>query len=172
MGLNYQKAELPDFKIPKDVTKTLKISPPITLDNISSEILGADEALNEAEKIALDAAREALPKIALKLGDALDAAIRSSVWGWSDGSRDIVDTGQLLNSRNITIQGDGLVISYNVPYFGIIHFGGYIAPYGNSKIDKVYIPARPWITSVVYGGGPVPKFDFEAAWSEALKSLQ
>ena len=115
--------------------------------------------------------KKALPIVAQKLGAALDIAMMSSAWNWSSGTRDIVDTGELMRSRSITIQGNTLIISYNVPYFGIVHFGGYIAPYGNEKAQKVYIPARPWITAVTQGNGPVPAFNFEEAYREALSAI-
>jgi phage gpG-like protein len=172
MKLSYKKAE--PFKIgtPKAVNRSVKIPGLLELDNVTEDVKGVDQALDNAYAIALKAAEDAVPDLIDRLGAALDAALRSSVWSWNDGTRDIVDTGQLLASRSITVSGNTIVIDYKVPYFGIIHFGGYIMPYGNDKAKKVYIPARPWVTSVVEGGGPVPQFDFAAVFRESLKSIR
>lgn len=128
--------------------------------NAAADILtGMEEGVKIANEI-----------IAQKLGEALDAAIDSAVWKWRDGGpRDIYDTGKLKASRNISINSNKIVITYDVPYAGIVHFGGYILPYGNPNAKKVYLPARPWIDSVVIGGGPVPKFDFESIYVQAIE---
>ncbi len=130
--------------------------------NPAADILtGVEEAIKIANEI-----------IAQRLGEALDAAIDSAVWAWgADGPRDIYDTGKLKASRQISINSNKIVISYNVPYAGIVHFGGYILPYGNPNAKKVYLPARPWVDSVVLGGGPVPKFDFESIYTQAIEDV-
>ncbi len=94
------------------------------------------------------------------------------MWAWRDGgARDIIDTGKLKASRKITVEGRRIDISYDVPYAGIVHFGGYILPYGNPNAEKVYLPARPWVDSVALGGGPVPKFDFERIYAETIEKV-
>lgn len=127
--------------------------------------IAAADILNGIEK----GIQQANEIIATKLSDALDEAMMSAVWSWNKGSRDIVDTGELMRSKNITVDGNRINISYNVPYAGLVHYGGYIAPYGNRSIEKVYIPARPWVDSVVLGGGPTPQFDFEKIYTEAIE---
>lgn len=102
------------------------------------------------------------------LRDALDAAISSNVWSWPGGSRDIVETGELRDSLNVSISSNGLSVEYGAPYAALMHYGGYIQPYGNLKIDKVYIPGRPWADSVLLGGGPVSEFDWQTIYSDAI----
>lgn len=122
-------------------------------------LAGLEEGIDRANQI-----------IAQKLGEALDAALESAVWGWRDGTaRDIVDTGKLKASRQITVEGRNIKISYDVPYAGLVHFGGYILPYGNQNAEKIYVPGRPWLDSVILGGGPVPKFDFESIYEQAIE---
>ena len=108
-----------------------------------------------------------MPRIEQRLASALDAAISSPVWSWEDGSRDIVDSGELKNSLNITWNGMRAIIRYDVPYAMLVHEGGYIQPYGNPNAERVYLPGRPWIRSTLLGGGPVPQFE----WEEAIKSV-
>jgi len=100
-------------------------------------------------------------KLAQEVKDALNAALRSSVWAWNNGVRDIYDTGELASSGEVSAGSDGIIVSYSAPYANLVHNGGYIHPYGNEKARPVYLPARPWVSSVLYGGGPVPQFDFE-----------
>lgn len=109
--------------------------------------------------------------IAQKLSDALDQAMEAAVWRWENGTRDIVDTSRLRSSKSITASGDGIDVVYNAPYASLIHYGGYILPYGNQSAEKVYIPPRPWVQSVISGGGPVPQFDFAAVMREALRRV-
>lgn len=100
-------------------------------------------------------------KLAQEVKGALDAALRSSVWAWKNGVRDIYDTGELASSGEVSAGAGGIIVSYGAPYANLVHNGGYIYPYGNKKARPVYLPARPWVSSVLYGGGPVPQFDFE-----------
>ena len=113
---------------------------------------------------------KATPQVFRELGNQLQANMKAGSWGWRDGSRDIVDTGELMESQSITVSGFSANISYNSPYAAITHYGGYIYPYGNTNATKVYLPARPWITATIEGGGPVPVFDFYAAYLRAIDS--
>lgn len=122
-------------------------------------LAGFEEGIDRANQI-----------IAQRLGEALDDALESAVWGWREGgSRDIIDTGKLKRSRQIVVEGKNIRISYDVPYAGLVHFGGYILPYGNEYAEKIYVPGRPWLDSVILGGGPVPKFDFESIYEQAIE---
>ena len=47
--------------------------------------------------------------------------------------------------------GSEIIVSYSEPYAALIHYGGYILPYGNPNADKVYIPPRPWVESTLKG---------------------
>jgi hypothetical protein len=116
-----------------------------------------EEAIDYANSKAQDAVRE-----------ALDLAVSSSAWGWRDGSRDIVDSGTLRDSLQFERDGDGFSFYYTAPYAALVHYGGYIKPYGNPKIDAVYIPGRPWVDAVMEGGGPVPVVNLDAIYDEAV----
>lgn len=107
-------------------------------------------------------------KLAQEVKDALDAALKSSVWTWKNGVRDIYDTGELASSGEVSVGAGGLIVSYDAPYANLVHNGGYIYPYGNEKARPVYLPGRPWVSSVLYGGGPVPQFDFEGFFKSNL----
>ena len=111
---------------------------------------------------------EAVRSLAGPISEYLQAMM-SAGWGWSDGARDIVDTGELMNSGQVTVSGDNIVIQYSADYANLIHYGGYIQPYGNLNIEKVYIPGRPWI-SATFGlaQGPLPPFDIGAAYEDAF----
>ena len=111
---------------------------------------------------------KATPKVFQALADQLQDNMRAGNWGWRDGTRDIVDTGDLLDSQSVMVSGSTMTISYNSPYAAITHYGGYIYPYGNTSAQRVYLPARPWITATIQGGGPVPQFDFYQAYLTAM----
>lgn len=84
-----------------------------------------------------------------------------------------VDTGALMNSGSVNIQGDSVIVNYSSPYASIVHYGGYIAPYGNVTIEKVYIPARPWVdASLGNAPGALGVFDWKTAYlSEAKPNI-
>ena len=112
---------------------------------------------------ALDAFKDAFkdPKlvraIAVKLEQALTKAIQENRWpSASGGNVDIVDTGALLASQQVQIEGSNIKISYGVDYAGIVFYGGYIQPYGNPNARPVYLPPRPW-TDVLQ-----TEFDYES----------
>lgn len=113
----------------------------------------------------------AIEYTALYLGKALDAAMDASVWRWRDGSRDIIDTGELKSSLSIISNSKGLTIDYGAAYAALVHYGGYIIPYGDPKNKPVYLPPRPWVQSVIFGGGPVDQFDFEAIYNKAFNEV-
>jgi hypothetical protein len=102
---------------------------------------------------------EARNEIAIELDKALTASV--TAWG-------IVDTGALLRSQSVTVTGESIVITYGVPYAEFVHEGGYIRPYGNPNADTVYIQGRPWIDSVLYGGGPVSGVNLDERISQAI----
>lgn len=93
-----------------------------------------------------------IQRVAEDLEFKLDAAMASSLWGEMG---DIIDSGDLRDSLQVTVEGNSIQISYDSPYANLVHYGGYIAPYGNKSIEKVYIPARPWVEAVFVGNGPV-----------------
>jgi phage gpG-like protein len=108
-------------------------------------------------------------RIIVDLKAALDDAIRTNAWSGLQGRADIYDSGELLQSGTVTLSGDGVTIAYSAPYASLVHYGGYIFPYGRSE-SRVYLPARPWIDSVLRGNGPTARFDFEAYYREAIEA--
>lgn len=133
-------------------------------DDLEGDIEAQAEALEEA-------IQNALKGVQADLKAALDAALRSSVWNWpTGGSRDIYNTGQLLASGRVILSKNKLAVSYGASYASIVHDGGYIFPYGNQNLRPIYLPGRPWISSTLYGGGPVPQFDFKASLMRHLKT--
>lgn len=98
----------------------------------------------------------------------LNMAMEAS-WGWIDGARDIVDSGDLKNSGKVGVMGDQIVVNYTSPYANLVHYGGYIYPYGNVNIEKVYLPARPWVDATLGdAAGPVQPFDWMRTYLEAV----
>jgi phage gpG-like protein len=120
----------------------------------------AEELKKFAETEIEKSLEDSFEKIKEPLTQALNEAMQAS-WGWEGGSRDIINTGELMNSLKIEINGKNISITYDSPYAMLVHYGGYIMPYGNSSIEKVFIPGRPWVDAVLNGGGPVPQFKFE-----------
>jgi hypothetical protein len=118
------------------------------------------KAVNKVTDIVID-----------ELGAVLDQAMMAAIWDWTDGKRDIIDTGKLMASRSITKVGNGFTVKYDQPYAGIVHYGGYIQPYGNPKAEKFYYPPRPWVEEVLNGGGRVTQFDFESAFERAFQEV-
>jgi phage gpG-like protein len=90
---------------------------------------------------------------------------------WPDTSSDLVDTGALRNSLEINITNGSLSIRYTAPYAGIVHYGGYIVPYGNKNAERVYIPPRPFLEYAINGGGPFPAYDFKDALDRAIAMI-
>jgi hypothetical protein len=110
-----------------------------------------------------------------KIGFALDKAVRSKTWVWRDGAtRDIVDTGKLLRSRQLKVQylqtKAVIGIQYTAPYATLVHYGGAIQPYGNRNAATVLIPARPWIDAIFEGSYGIEKFDLSKPYNAAFKA--
>lgn len=148
-----------------------RASSSITLPEVTLKT-GNDSTFRGRSRKLSDAIRASRFLIAEKLKDALDQALSSPVWSRSGSEdSDLVDTGQLRDSGSVTADDRGISITYSAPYANLIHYGGYILPYGNKSNEKVYIPGRPWVRSVVAGGGPVQQFDFTAIISEAIRRV-
>lgn len=128
---------------------------------------GSPDSFESIEADMRPKVNEATAQVVAPLTEALNNAMAAS-WGWSDGARDIIDTGELRNSLTVTVTDGRVDIVYNSPYAGLVHYGGYISPYGNANIEKVYIPGRPWITATLSGDGPVPQFNFGEYYSNYL----
>lgn len=111
---------------------------------------------------------DALDQVAEELSMRLDESISASVWSWKGSSRDIIDSGALKESKKVIVVNNKIEVSYDQPYATLVHYGGYIYPYGNRNAQKVYIPGRPWVGSLLTGNGPIPKFDFELSFKNAM----
>ena len=108
-------------------------------------------------------------QVAIDLKNALDQAIKSPAWTWINGQQDIYDTGQLMDSGTVSITQNGVIIAYSAPYATLVHYGGYINPYGSDRA-AIYLPPRPWVDAVLNGGGPVPAFDFARRYQSAIEA--
>lgn len=161
------KIELP--KPPKDFIKRVKIpviSPTMgvwfTGSGFPSSIeLGLQPKIRRAIEIGLKS-------VELEATRLLPVAMQSGSWGFRGGSSDIVDTGELMKSMQVTVGSTGITVTYNEPYAALIHYGGYIQPYGNKDAKPVYLPPRPWIDAVLGGGGPVEAIDYYSIYQKAL----
>jgi phage gpG-like protein len=147
--------------------KSTRIVGTASINNLIKIELKANSGQSLASRIEA-AINRANSRIAVDLKAALDAAIRSGVWSTPSGSADIYETGELMSSGSVTVDANGVTIAYSAPYAALVHFGGYINPYGNTSV-KVYLPPRPWIESVMFGGGPVPAFDFKRYYDEEIR---
>lgn len=122
-----------------------------------------------------------------QLPGVLTKALESPVWGPFNpsqpyfrkngelvgvGNRDIIDTGNLHDSLKIStkfmVTKAQMQISYTAPYARLVHEGGVIQPWGNPNASSVILPARPWISSVLTGNGPVDKYDYTAVYQEEI----
>jgi len=125
--------------------------------------------IEDVNKRLASAINRASARVTRDLKDALDKAMLSSAWPTISGRADIYDTGELLQSGKVLVSGNGITIVYDAPYAALVHYGGYIVPYGNASAEKVYLPPRPWVEAVLNGGGPVPKFDFVGLYKEEIE---
>lgn len=152
----------------------LALKIPRQLKVSASTSLGAMLQMRTASISSIDlearlesAITRASQRIASDLKQALEEALRSSVWSTRGGAADIYETGELLASGSVIANENGLTIAYDAPYAALVHFGGYIYPYGNLRA-RVYLPPRPWVQSVLSGGGPVPQFNFEQYYTQEI----
>jgi len=123
-----------------------------------------DRLKEQFPKIVSKASQKTIKLVAVELEAALDRAMMAKAWQWDYGDGDIIDTGELKDSLRLVVDSAGdIYVFYNAEHAAIVHYGGYIHPYGNPRV-QIYMPARPWITSVLNGGGPVDKFDFEGVY--------
>ena len=143
----------------------LKVSfPGIGLDLDLSEFSQANRPLIEIQKGIKKAHMKAVKLMAAEFSKALDDAMESNVWDWKGDTRDIIDTGELKNSKKVIVDSDGDIhVFYGTDYAAIVHYGGYFYPYGNENA-KTFYPGRPWVKSLIEGGGPIDQFDFNTIY--------
>ena len=114
-------------------------------------------------------------KAVIEIGRQLEGYLKQLMqasWDWDDGKRDIIDTGELMRSGGVLVSGDDISVAYDSPYAGLVHYGGYITPYGNPSAARVYLPGRPWIAAAFgLAPGPLPKFDMEGAYLRYMDGI-
>lgn len=113
------------------------------------------------------AINRASTRITTDLKIALDNAMRSPIWQTTTGTADIYETGELMSSGSVVVSKNGVTIAYDAPYAALVHYGGYINPYGRENV-KVYLPPRPWVDAVLNGIGGVAPFDFTKYYEEEI----
>ena len=114
---------------------------------------------------ANNAHTQTLAALAPEIKQALTNAMNTKAYQWDYGDGDIVQTGELRDSVQVTADSESIVVTYSASssgdgtdYAAIVYYGGYIHPYGNPNV-QIYMPARPWIKHVLVGGHPgVEKF--------------
>lgn len=119
------------------------------------------------------------------VGYWLTEAVQEKTWDWprdtqrqngayvTKGMRDIVDTGNLDKSKKLNTSfgktQSRLTVRYTAPYAGLVHWGGYITPYGNPKARAVYLPPRPWIKGIFMYQGATGGESDEFGYLEEIK---
>lgn len=150
---------------------TIDIASGIKIDFVIEQKKGFDELAKTLGRKIKNIHKKAMLAVANDLEQALNASMNSAVWDWNGDSRDIVDTGELRDSLSLILDSDSDIhILYNEDYAAIVHYGGYFNPYGNPNVS-LYYPGRPWVDSVLFGGGPVPQFDVEERYAIHFSEL-
>lgn len=120
-----------------------------------------EKKLQQVNELAVQYMREEIEK-------ALNEIMAANIW---ESGNDLIDTGELMNSLEVAVNGDTVTMSYTADYASLVHYGGYIQPYGNSKVEKVYIPGRPWVQAVVDGTAGTTPIDLSAIYNRAFKQI-
>ena len=114
---------------------------------------------------ANNAHTQTLAALAPEIKQALTNAMNTKAYQWDYGDGDIVQTGELRDSVQVTADSESIIVTYSASssgdgtdYAAIVYYGGYIHPYGNPNV-QIFMPGRPWIKHVLVGGYPgVEKF--------------
>lgn len=137
-----------DIGIP-DIDETIEIR-----ERVSYKLGVNIKSSNDLRKFrklqaALDSAAAALVP---QLQQSLQAALAANIWpDGSGGTDDIISSGALLRSQSVNYSNSQIRIDYDVPYAALVHYGGYIRPYGRRDTAAVYIAPRPWVAGVLSG---------------------
>jgi hypothetical protein len=131
------------------------------LDKVLNDFRDLVKTIEGMEEIFEECVDQAAEEIIPLLSEALDEAMESSIWPWDGSTRDIVDTGALRDSKDVFWKSTtkSIVIQYNEPYADLVQYGGYIKSGYNPEVS-IYIPPRPWIDAVIYGGYGIQQFPF------------
>lgn len=130
----------------KSEAKALKaLSGTIRTDFIKEMTKGASAIQNELYEVIVSNIETPMwpwrnPKNNRKAGSLLNE---------DSSPRDIVDTGKLQNANVVQVKflqsGFKIEVRNKMSYSGIVHWGGYIRPYGNNAAEKVWVQGRPWV---------------------------
>lgn len=160
-----------DLDVILDVSKDRKIKSTynIGVDVNNEEFEAALELIDAFPVAAAKAFYFTMNIICNDLMAELDNAMEATVWPWYNDTRDIIDTRELQESGRCEFDPttNSIVVSYDADYAEIVHFGGVISSPVAPGVDIIY-PARPWVEAVVYGGGPVPRFDFQKEFNSVF----
>ena len=142
-----------------------------------------DKQKSAMKKALILGMQRGVNRIETSLSQALDNAMQSSSWSWpretvrkngtlAGTSRDIVDMGGLMASKKLKVSFQqtkaSVAITYSAPYAALVHYGGYITPYGRPGRTAVSVPGRPWITATLQGGNGITKFDADSILNAAI----
>ena len=157
----------------------------ISFETPKLDLKGKTDKQKAAMKKALTRGMQnGMNRIETSLSQALDSAMQSNSWSWpgqtlrrngstAGTSRDIIDTGALMRSKRLKVDFKqtkaSLSIRYTSPYAAMVHYGGYITPYGRPGRGAVSIQGRPWITATLQGTNGIPKFDSDGILNDAIK---
>lgn len=103
------------------------------------------------------------------LDQVLREAISANIWRTRNGVDDIISSSKLLRSQNISYGNNSIQIRYDVPYAALVHYGGYIIPYGRQNARPVYIPPRPWVYNVLTD--QFDGFNLRAIYADIIKRV-
>lgn len=145
----------------------------IGLDKVLDRFHDLIKTIEGMEEIFAECVDQAAEEIIPLLSEALDKAMESSIWPWDGSTRDIVDTGALRDSKDVfwDKRKKSIIIQYNEPYADLVQYGGYIKSGYNPKVS-IYIPPRPWVDAVIFGGHGISRFPFyELVQSRAMELL-
>lgn len=146
---------------------------------------GTDNAV--ARKAITQGCLRASTVVERELPGYLTNSMESSVWGpfspkfpyyrkngelAGSGFRDLIDMGGLHDSLSVKTSfmqtKTVLSVKYSAPYARLVHNGGVIQPYNNPNAASVILPARPWVTSTLTPGGPVPFYDYMKVYNSEI----
>lgn len=141
MSSEYINPSVKDFRYEIKGTSKIDIGTRIRSDSRAARI---GDNINRDLRNSVTELRDRIDRILIE-------AINANIYRTRNGTDDIVLSGRLLSSQSVTVNGSSIDISYSVPYAALVHYGGYITPYGSENASRIYLPPRPWVTNVLSG---------------------
>lgn len=122
------------------------------MGNIKIDTQKIDKAINTAFDKTCD-----------RLNQAFDDAIADEIYSWpretkrrngriAAGTRDIIDTRELLESKQVARSANAAEFSWNAPYSAAVHEGA-------TTKSGVDLPARPWTEKAMEEVNPAEVFE-------------